>query len=322
MDAYGNVRPLYEERRAVGIFQNEVQRRALRGYQDVGRRENQRGGLVPFVLPGDMMARTRAYRAVDPLHPQDVPFTVRKAFERYGGFGHRAGQAQRGELPVILGRREAILTATSRTAPVQRALWQYGGVSELSAPAAEEGVVPPDGELVAPAQTLTERLERSAARLSESALTQGRAHFREGAFRQAARAFQEAYTLDPEQLGARVREVFCHLAMGSMRTASVLMAALLRRHADPFVLELDLSGEFGRSTDLRDVRLRTSLLAQPGGQENAVALHAFTLWYLGERTESLLTAEALAADHPDGIYASWPDRMRSAGVGGAAEQAP
>ena len=56
-DAYGNARPQYLGRRPVGIFQNEVQRVGLRGYQIWGRRADRRGGFIPFALPGDALGR-------------------------------------------------------------------------------------------------------------------------------------------------------------------------------------------------------------------------------------------------------------------------
>ena len=36
-DVYGNARPRYRERRLAGLFQNQAQRQALRGYQTAGR---------------------------------------------------------------------------------------------------------------------------------------------------------------------------------------------------------------------------------------------------------------------------------------------
>src|SRR3990170_8980206 len=56
VDAYGNVQPTLREWRSLWVFQNETQRDALRGYQTFGRTVGERGGYLPFALPGDVWA--------------------------------------------------------------------------------------------------------------------------------------------------------------------------------------------------------------------------------------------------------------------------
>jgi hypothetical protein len=59
VDAYGNVQPTLREWRSLRVFQNEAQRDALRGYQTFGRAVGERGGYLPFALPGDVWAVAR-----------------------------------------------------------------------------------------------------------------------------------------------------------------------------------------------------------------------------------------------------------------------
>lgn len=325
VDAYGNARPLYRERRDIGLFQNEVQREALRGYQDLARRENRRGGEFPFALAGDFSPRFRNLAPIDPLHGGVLPFTTRKAYERYGGFGQRAGRATEGDLGTILGRRQAILTATSGTAPVQRSLWQYGVGAVLADPRRDFPPSAPAGEgTPAVAATLTEKLNQTSREMARELRAYARKQFQGGDFRLAAQSFESAYTVTPSDFDSRVREIFCHLALGSMRTARVLLQALLRRDSNPFDQQVDLAAEIGNLGVAREIRVRTSMVAQVNESTDAAALHAFTLWYLGDREESTLVAEDISGSDPGSDYAGWPEKMRAAkardtGAGAAAQ---
>jgi len=323
VDAYGNARPLYRERRDIGLFQNDVQRNALREYQDLGRRENRRGGEFPFSFPGDFGLRFRNPAPIDPFHGGVLPFSTRKAYERYGGFGQRAGRATEGELGTILGRRQAILTATSGTAPVQRSLWQHGVGAVLADPRRDIATeAPSGGDTPSEASTLAEKLNRTSREMARELRASARKQLQDGDFRLAAQSFESVYTVNPADFDSRVREFFCYLALGSTRTAQVLLQALVRRDANPFDQQVDLAAEIGNPSVTREIRVRTSMVAQVNESTDAAALHAFILWYLGDREESLLVAEEIAGNDPASEYAGWPEKMRAAQARDSGADAP
>ena len=122
VDTHGNARPWYPERRIVGSFANEVQLQASRGNQLQGRRLNQRGAGVEYELSPDLFAGFEMRRSRPAPHFGESSPATRKIYGQYGGFGRRSRSVQDGEVATVFARRYALIEATSRNAPVQRAL--------------------------------------------------------------------------------------------------------------------------------------------------------------------------------------------------------
>ena len=310
LDAYGNVRPVFRERRPVGVFQNEVQRQALQGYQMQGRRANRRGGATGFALPAELFAGSRLRGTRYGRSPSDRSAALRSSFARYGGFGQRRGAHQSADIATVFSRRRALVTATSSNAPVRRALWSRGLGTSLPPYA---GVAPTiaTGAEFAPSSsvTLDQRLWQNTELRHRASREEGWAWFREGSYRRAARAFESAYTLEPMDVESRIAELFCYLSINSTRTTLVLLRELARRDSNLFLDELDIAGRYGNRADARDVRLRAELYEQSGGGVDPAALHAFVLWFLGERNEAIRAAAVIARDHSVTPYADWHDQM-------------
>jgi hypothetical protein len=100
VDFYGNAQSLHPERRPLDIFQNDVQRQILRGYQTLNRPLNQRGYGTSFALPADQFMKTMAGRQRSGFalpgtwQQRQNAFGLQErerkaAFSSYGGFGQR-----------------------------------------------------------------------------------------------------------------------------------------------------------------------------------------------------------------------------------------
>jgi hypothetical protein len=123
--------------------------------------------------------------------------------------------------------------------------------------------------------------------------------------------------LEPADSESRVGEVFCHLSLGAMRTATAVLGELLRRDPNPFAYDLNVANRYGadaRGAPL-EIQVRLQTEAAIGGR-SAGAFYPFVLWYLGQRDEAIRAAELFSRNEPDSIQADWPALMR------AARQAP
>ena len=316
-DAYGNARPFYQARRRVGVFQNQAQRDALRGYQLLGRRLHRRGGLTPFVLPGDALGRMRARpRTVAPGlfgTAGSLPWH-RGSFNRYGGFGPRAGSGEAAGLHTALSRRQALIAATSLNAPVHRASLRSGASVGLPSTVGQVPFVPAEeSNAGAPAVMLGQRLRADADVVHKHMQADAWSWFREAEYRRAARAFETAVMLQPLDAESRIGELFCHLSLGATRTAVAVLGELTRRERNPFLYDLRLADAYGDASEARRVRVESQLRASIAGDNADLrALHALALWFLGEQDEAIAAASSLVRDLPGAGYVDWPGMMHAA----------
>lgn len=317
LDAYGNARPTYRDRRRAGVFQNDLQRQALTGYQDSGRRRDRRGGFSRFVLSGDLsdlLAGRRTRRLVGPLSVNRLALAQRDAYRVYGGFGRRAALGQPGDVRSTLGRRSTLIAATMLNAPVHRATFDYGtGVTPLSTLDQTPFIRSPDSGVDRPAAPLDEWLRNAADRAQRQVADEAWAWFGEGEFRRAARAFEAATALDADDHNSFVGELFCHVSLGATRTAVAVLRQMRRRAENPFLGELNIVDAYGDNAEIRRVRVGVQWWAEQADTNPDVeALRVIVLWYLGEREEALRIAALLAQQHPDSPYARWSAKINAA----------
>ena len=317
VDAYGNARPTYRDRRRTGAFQNSLQRQALTGYQESGRRADRRGGFSRFVLSGDLsdlLAGRRTRRLTGPLSVNRLALAQREAYRVYGGFGRRAALRQPGDVRTTLGRRSTLIAATMLNAPVHRATFDYGtGVTPLLTLDQTPFIRSPDSGADGPAAPLDEWLRNSADRAQRQVADEAWAWFGDGEFRRAARAFEAATALDPDDHNSFVGELFCYVSLGATRTAVAVLRTLRRRAENPFLHDLNIVEAYGDNAEIRRVRVGVQWRAdQAGTNPDLAALRVIVLWYLGEREEALRGATLLEQQHPDSPYARWSAKTSAA----------
>lgn len=331
VDVYGNAQAFRPERRALDLYQNDVQRQALGGYLDFDRRTEQRGYGAPFALPGDLLSATvnsftgavflrnagRRPPAINGMSERQR----RLAYGSYGGFGERMSYYAADDPTGIFARRRELITATGLNAPVERAMGRSGAlpglrwsVSRTPFLATEEPQ--PDSEQAgdaAPQVTLDERLSTEMKVLHSRTRAEGWAFFRDGDYRRAMRSFETAAMLNPQDYESRIGEIFCHITIGTVRTAFTLLMELERRDANPFRHALNVADRYGGVVGAQQVRLTAQGIAESAEQSaEANALHIFVLWYMDRRDDALRAARTLAGRAPGRLYAAWPDRMRAA----------
>ncbi len=316
-DSYGDAVPSYVgtvDRRPVGTFQNPWQQTLSRGYQDFGRRQNQRGVVRPVTLPGDRLrAIRRPPQAAVP--GASLRFGLSEAsIRKYGGFRRTAAQ-QAHDMPAVFTRREALLAATSFNAPVYRAFSTVGGPPSKSALEATPFLQRNDPPTTGPEPTV-ERHLRSGVDAAQKRLRQEAWEwFRIGKYHRAARSFETAALLDDDDIESRIGEMFSHLSLDASRTAQVVLYILTRRTENPFLPNLNPLDAYGDPLEAQRVRARIALLATPGTQSPKLrALQAVALWYVGAKEEAHAVAARLARDTGEDVYADWPALMRAASV--------
>lgn len=323
VDRYGNAQFWFPSRRNVGVFQNPVQSRALRGYQDIGRRPDQRRDFFAqsdFFL-GGLYRRRGTDQPVYLSFADPFRVTPEVAFNRYGGFGDRRTPGG-DDMARVFERRFGLVQATANAAPVRRALMRYSNsaafpdelrstpfvatADSMDGPAAVESNLPAG-------PSLEERLHESTERIHERTRLRAWTAFREGDYPRALRGFEGALTLAPDDRESAIGEVFCHIALGRMRSAIAWLGEQTRRQADLFTLDTRIASRFASPADAHQVRLQCQLFAQGSGDSLAPnALYALILWHLGERSEAVLVAEAIARNHPGTLLARWPQAMAAA----------
>jgi hypothetical protein len=252
--------------------------------------------------------------SVATMLPATVSPSMRRAFERHGGFGRRLQERDMADIASVLGRRSALIQATSLNAPVHRSMWQLGTSGTLTASFRSTTITEPEVPGVREGgPTLEQALHQVVVQAYQQSRAEGWAMFTEGKYRRAARSFETVTLLQPADFESRIGELFCHASLGAMRTSATLLALLTYRDPNPFLHDLGISERYGTAEDARQVQLRAQLFAQANsGIASAEALHAFVLWYLGAREEAILTATGLSRDFPGTPYADWPARMRAA----------
>ena len=303
----------------MGIFQTIEQRDRLRGFQNAGRRAYRRGGMIPFSLPSDRswQVAPSLFRGVpkieDVLTGPDLSSLQEQSFRMYGGFSVRAPESAEAGMAAVLGRRRAMLAATSSNAPVHRARWELGVAAVTKAPAINDPtgatrLETPTGEQA--------RLEDALHQRVTDSFGTGRADgwhwFEKGEYRRAARAFESAVMFDADDVESRIGEVFCYLSLGSERTATVLVEQLARRDPNPFVHDVPVAERYPSQEDLRSVRLGVQTFAErQGGFAHAEALRIFTLWHLGQRDEAEVLASSVSVTLAGTPFVNWPAQLRA-----------
>ncbi len=320
-DAYGNFRPGLPERRPLGIFRNEVEREAARGYQTINRRQNRRGGTIMFALPGDLLDLTTLGAMADPAIPTvlaSISPERRQAFARYGGFGPRIRGTEDAGVMSVFARRYALIAATSANAPVYRAMTRRSGMASLRSAIVRTPFVPDTArEESLPTASLFDRLNLGLDALHARARDEAWAWFREGEYGRAARGFESATTLEPDDLEARIGELFCQISVGALRTSVVLQQAINRRAGikNPFLLDLDLSEQYGDIGTAQQLRIDAGLRAEgvdAARSPDRTATFILILWYLGGHDDAIRAATALARATEARAYADWPAKMNAA----------
>ena len=316
-DAYGNARPPYRDRRRLDAFQNETQRLFYRGYQDLGRRVDRRGGGSSFSLLGDPRGTGRfglGSIAASPFTISPRPGSGSSAFRPLGNFGARLNPTRPVNLDTVLQRRRDLVLSRALTAPIQRALLRSGlGLSLRSAVART-----PTTGLPQPADTGSEqridRWLRAGVGVAHDRLyNDAWAWFRAGRYRRAARAFEAATLLGEDDVRSRVGELFSHLSLGASRTALAVLKELNRRRENPFVADLNVMDNYPNPKDGERIRDQVALPTAVGAADvDRVAMYVMVLWYLGDRDGALSAALPLARDSRHRSYAAWPALIREA----------
>ncbi|RME36907.1 MAG: hypothetical protein D6788_10605 [Planctomycetota bacterium] len=315
-DAYGNAQPIYRERRALSVYQNEVQKQILQSYQEYGRRPNRRGGLSPFSLTENFRRRRsllEPWLTLPLAAPSRSQILQRlqqqeRAMRLYGGFGKRAPLPPGTEIQRAIERRTALIAATALTAPIRRAgLGEGGRMATVGAVATGEPLsaaseVPPPARL----PTLEARLASRVEALRAEAEKKAKEDFAAGRYRSAARYFETAQEFDPADVHPRMGELLCHLAMGSLQTAVRVFESLTKHVQNPFVMEADRLPRFSSTREAVRVRVVTqSLAGTPDAPAELLALDALVRWTLGDRREAAVVLDRIASAHPDTRYARW-----------------
>ncbi len=314
-DAYGNVQPVDQTWRPLGIPMNEFERDAL-GYQALSRRFGQRSGLEPFALPGDVWSVSRMTAMgtdVSPTIRSRLTPRKRMAFERYGGFAPRR-QGMEPDPQEMFSRRFGLIAANALNAPVYRAMARTNAMVDLQSsivqtPFLTEEVETPDEST----PTLAEQLDVTDRLAYGRVRTEAWKLFNEGQYRAAMRTFETAITLEPDDYESRIGEIFAYLAIGGRRTAVALLGELVRRDENPFLHALNMRARFGNAADANALQIQARLAADDEDQRPDVnALYILVLWHLGVEEDALRTAEWLARREPAKPYALWPEKMRAA----------
>jgi hypothetical protein len=320
LDAYGNVHSAYPSRRSLNVYQNQTQRRLLGVYQDQGRRLERRGGYSPFALPADVLGLTqfqpgRSIRS--PYQPAGPSATQRRIFNRYGGFESELNRDEALRIDTILDRRHELILATSLNAPVHRVYLQAPATLGLPPQLATTPFVRDEQQTPAESDvSLGDRLGTQIGLARARVREEGWGWFEDGAYRRAARSFETAALLEPDDSVSRIAALFCQVSLGATQTAVALLREINVRDRNPFGHDLDIAEAFGDTTEVRRVRASVQLQASIAfGQADLRALYALVLWYLGERTEAVTSADSLARDHPGSPYTHWPAAMRNALAG-------
>lgn len=320
VDAYGNVRPHYRDRRSVGLFQNDTQREALRGYQDLDRRVNRRGGFRSFALPSDYRRSRRPRSTIGAGYFQpfgSLSASQRRAFAQYGGFGRRVGSRDPDDISTIFARRQALIAATALNAPLHRAFLDTGagfGIRSTLQPQRAGIVQQEETKTATPASSLDQWLRTEVDRLHERVREEARRWFREGHYRRAARVFETITVLEPSDAESRIGQIFCYLLMGQLRTAQAVFGQLNRRDDNLFLHKLNLTyPELASGAHARQLRIQAQLRAGiRGANPDFRALHILVLWYLGKQDEAIQAAIMLDRDSPGLPYADWAAKMQVA----------
>ncbi len=323
-DVYGNAQFGLPERRPLGIFRFARSRGGGDGRSSsaLNRTRSRRGGDTLFSIPGDLLGLTTMATLTNTVSP-GVAFTVptRKAesFYQYGGFGRRTRDAFQDPVSTAFSRRYTLLEATSQAAPIYRALARNTSMAGIRSAVVQTPFAPSSDEELDSPISLFKRLDERVA--SSYARTRNEAWglFSDGAYRPAARAFEAALILSPEDLAIRIGEIFCKVTSGSTRTAMAIVADLGNHTDNVFSADVDMRAKFGdpRVADqlATDARLSLESVAEGRGPD-LDATYVLVLWYLGKRDEAARFVLVLSRKTGAANYSRWPAQMREVERGG------
>ncbi len=318
LDPYGNAQADSPLRRSLDLYQNDAQRAAARLYQNAGRRQQQRGSLIPFSLPADRFRRNQRSRDTTPV----VPFAVDqsrgvsgserlRAFRAYGGFSARSAGRYGSEVQRAFARRYDLVTATANTAPVFRANMRHASVAGMlttidMTPFDDRGL-DLEGR---PGADLGAALARNVKQSQKSLVRDAWGWFKDGAYRRAERAFESADVLEPGDMVSRIGQFFSLLGLGATRTARSVLYEINQRDPNPFLYPLNVADILGDRRRAALLRVQTQMPSDaPRENPDLAAMRAFALWYLGERQEALSVAQAIADESPGSPYEAWVSKM-------------
>ncbi len=320
MDSYGNARPARTNRRAVGGYANDIQRKALGGYQNIGRRLDRRGGFANIVQSGGVAGGRGLFQTGQfssgpmgrfSLAPSGITAS-RFAFNRYGGFSRRSAIDPE-KVGDLLARRQELIAATTVNAPVHRALGQRGafdpGLMSIGTTPFVPSDVPIGGDDAVP---IADLLLESADAQTQRLVLQGWSWFAEKRYGQAYRSFESTLIVNPENVQARVGRVFSRLSAGAMRSAMTEIAFLPRHSGNPFAQPFVLAEKYHSRDEASQILFQTRLFAE---QNMSVvvpqALYVYVQWYLGDKKEASRLAVLLSKRNPSSPYANWPALMQA-----------
>jgi hypothetical protein len=322
LDAYGNAQFDLPERRELGVFQTTSEWEALGAYQLLNRRTDSRGGSTYFALPGDVLGLSTMGTLADAASPAilaDVTPRQRVAFMQYGGFGDRLSPASEDQISGAFQRRHRLITANMAYAPVYRAIMEnssFAGLRPLvTTTPFMESDTPARPEAAPAEESLYNMLRTDSTAAHRRTTREAWLLFEEGQYRHAAREFESALTIEPNDAAARTGEIFCYVAVGAIQTAAVLVNKLNAIDENPFkhqaqALEGFSRGELAQGL-LRDSRLAVDSI-DAGKHPSITAVHLFVLWHLGERDAALRAARGLARAPEAAAYKEWPAKMEAA----------
>ncbi len=320
-DVYGNARSILADRPPTGVLRPSARSVARSPFQHARRSSRRGGGFVPFALSGDLLLR-RPGRAVGTVPKVALPGAAghglsreaQRSYIRYGGFRPRARTADLGGALTAFSRRYRLVQATSLNAPIHRATLERPLVVGMRSSIDRTPFLftEKSSEFFEPS-TLDERLVDEVHLLHDRARAEGWAWFAEGQYRRAARSFETAWHLDPQDHESRIGELFCYVSIANVRTAMALLGQLNRRDINPFVHQIILANRYREREEAGRVGIEMQLLAEGSASGGDVsALGSLVLWYLGHREEALSAAVAGMKSSPGGPYSDWPAKIGAA----------
>ena len=281
---------------------------------DTALQELSRGGFAGFSLSSDVLLGRRLATSGYLTPGGAVSPTTRRAFERYGGFGKRFGHDRPSDMTTILSRRYSLVEAASLNAPVHRAIWASAQRGDALPAAARTPMTP----LIvtapsAPPSTLDRYLRQGLAVSVHRFREEAWGWFEEGSYRRAARLFESALTMQPDDLELRLGELFSYVCLDAIRTSIAALHGMSRHKQNPFAFELNLKGRFASDEKAQKVRLESQRWAQDQKDDpQMIALHLLVLWHLGDPREAILAAGSASELFADTVYADFPAKMQAA----------
>ncbi|UCF32280.1 MAG: hypothetical protein JSV78_08075 [Phycisphaerales bacterium] len=322
IDPYGNVRPVGRNLLR-DVYYNNVQYDINAGYH-TGRPYMLRQAVPGFsrVNPyaGPSFLDQLAARDFLPLTrrtsetPSQVFAPLESSADYYALFGPHRGTTTRQSTDEILRRKSSMLSVLGVAGPLRVALERSKdrptprGIIERT-PVTRPQAMPEDEPSVSLGQQMTTRLQVMHRRAREEAWSL----FEERKFRQAARSFQAALSLEPRDVESRIGEIFSALEAGSSNSAMITLQQLMRHTSNPFAHQVDMPRRYGSARAVQAMRTQMQWFVQEAeGTSDPLALYALAMWYLGMKEPAKGAAENLKQLGPDSAYYRWGKLMEDA----------